>query len=154
MNSSGIQFTQASVRLISVAALAASLAIAPGLTWAADPVAHADRAERRIQQIHSKLMVTAAQEAQWSKVAAVMAENARIMDTLTRTRAAHAKEMSAVDDLKSYGEIADAHAEGIRTLMPAFATLYASMSDGQKKEADILFRHGERRPGPGKTVGK
>ena len=53
--------------------------------------------------------------------------------------------MTAVDDLKSYGEIADAHANGIKKLTPVFADLYASMSDAQKKEADTLFRHGDRK---------
>ena len=50
--------------------------------------------------------------------------------------------MNAVDDLKSYGEITDAHADGIKKFTPVFATLYDSMSDAQKKQADTLFRHG------------
>jgi hypothetical protein len=53
--------------------------------------------------------------------------------------------MTAVDDLKSYGEIADAHADGIKKLTPVFAALYASMSDAQKKEADAIFRGRKRR---------
>jgi hypothetical protein len=57
----------------------------------------------------------------------------------------HAKEMTAVDDLKSYGEIAAAHADGIKKLTPVFADLYASMSEPQRKEADTLFRHGPRK---------
>ena len=36
----------------------------------------------------------------------------------------------------------DAHADGIKKFTPAFETLYVSMSDAQKKDADALFRHG------------
>jgi hypothetical protein len=56
---------------------------------------------------------------------------------------AHSKDMTALDDLKSYGEIADAHAEGIKKLTPVFAVLYDTMSDPQKLAADNLFRRGE-----------
>ena len=55
------------------------------------------------------------------------------------------KDMTAVDDLKSYGDITEAHLNGIRKLTPLFADLYAGMSDPQKKEADTLFRHGDRK---------
>ncbi len=57
--------------------------------------------------------------------------------------------MNAVDNLKSYGEISEAHADSIKKLIPVFADLYASMSDAQKKEADALFRrHGHERHKP------
>jgi hypothetical protein len=50
--------------------------------------------------------------------------------------------MTAVDDLKSYAGIADAHAEGIKNFATVFGALYAGMSDPQRKEADALFRDG------------
>ena len=43
--------------------------------------------------------------------------------------------------------IIDAHADGIKKLIPELTTLYASMSETQKKAADILFRHGNRKHG-------
>jgi len=46
-----------------------------------------------------------------------------------------------VDDLQSYAAIADAHADGLKKLIPAFQALYTAMSDDQKKTADMLFRH-------------
>jgi hypothetical protein len=103
------------------------------------------RVEARIKDLHAKLKITQAQEEQWTKVAQVMRENAKSMDTLTHARFEHAKTMTAIDDLKSYGEITDAHADQIKKFTPVFATLYASMSDTQKKAADELFRHGGRR---------
>jgi periplasmic protein CpxP/Spy len=154
MKTSGTQFTDAGARLIAAAALVASLTFAPGAVFAADKDAHVDRTELRIKDMQTKLKITAAQNEQWTKVAQVMRDNAKVMDTLTQARVDRAKDMSAVDDLKSYGEIAEAHADGIKKLTPAFADLYAGMSDAQKKEADQLFRHGERRHGHKKLPSK
>jgi len=67
------------------------------------------------------------------------------MEPLIKARTENAKTMTAVDDLKSYSEITDAHADGIKKFTPVFATLYDSMSDAQKKQADALFRHGDRK---------
>jgi len=73
-----------------------------------------------------------------------MRENATSLDGLARARSEHAKTMSAVDDLKSYGEIAEAHVDGLRKFTAVFASLYDSMSEAQKKEADVIFRRGGR----------
>jgi hypothetical protein len=147
MEPSRDQFTDfLSVRSVLAAfALLAVMAFASGVVFAADKSAHVDRTELRIQDMHTKLNITAAQEEQWTKVTEAMRDNAKVMDTLTQARMEHAKEMTAVDDLKSYGEIAAAHADGIKKLTPVFADLYASMSEPQRKEADALFRHGPRK---------
>jgi hypothetical protein len=139
------QFTITGARAVAAAALVASFALAPVMAFAADKDANEDRAELRIKDMHAKLQITPAQEPQWEQVATVMRDDAKSMDTLTQSRFDHAKDMSAVDDLKSYGDIATAHAEGIKKLTPVFATLYSSMSDDQQKEADLLFRHGPKK---------
>jgi len=154
MKLSGNQLTYASARLIAATALATTLTFAPGLVLAVDKDAHEDRAELRIKDMHAKLKITPAEEPRWAKVAQAMRDNGKTMDTLTQARVDHAKDTTAVDDLKSYGEIAEAHADGIKKLTPVFADLYASMSDAQKKEADTLFRHGEHEPGHKKLEGK
>jgi hypothetical protein len=143
MKSTGKQFIYA--RFITSIALVATLGFAPGIVFATDKDAHEDRTELRIKDMHSKLKITSAQEDQWAKVAQAMLEDAKTMDALTQTRADHAKDMTAIDDLKSYGEITDTHANGIKKLTPVFADLYASMSDPQKKEADSLFREGDHK---------
>jgi len=145
MKLSGNQFTYASTRLITAATLIATLIFAPGMALATDKDAHENRVELRIKDMHAKLKIMSAQEEQWGKVAQAMLEDAKTMDSLTQARIDHAKDMTAVDDLKSYGEIADAHAAGIKKLTPLFADLYAGMSDAQKKEADTLFRHGDHK---------
>ena len=132
----------ATARLVATAALLATIAMAPVVAAAADKDAHEDRVELRVTSMHAKLKITQAQETQWAKVAQAMRDDAKRMDELTQTRMDHAKDMTAVDDLKSYGEISQSHADGIKQLTPVFADLYTSMSDAQKKEADALFRHG------------
>jgi hypothetical protein len=118
---------------------------------------HEDRIEARIKQLHSQLHITQAQEQQWNDFAQVMRDNAAQMDQdatqmnqLVKARADKGT-MTAVDDLKAYEQIADAradesqkHADGLKKLVPAFETLYDSMSDSQKKVADNLFNHARR----------
>lgn len=154
MKSSGNQFNYARARLIAAAALVANLTLAPGLAFATDTVNHEDRIELRIKDMHAKLKITPAQEELWKKVTEAMSDDAKTMDTLTQVRIDHAKDMTAVDDLKSYGDIANAHAAGIKKLTPLFVDLYADMSDTQKKEADTLFLHGENKPSHKKSVAK
>ena len=103
-----------------------------------------DRVEARIKDLHAQFKITQPQEDQWSKVAQVMRDNGKKMDVLTKTRAEKA-DMNAVDDLKSYGEITDEHADGIKRFTPIFKTLYDGMPDAQKKNADAVFRHNVRK---------
>jgi hypothetical protein len=112
----------------------------PGAAAVSAPTS--DRAEARIKDLHAKLKITPAQEELWNNVTQVMRDNARTMETLIKARSEKASTMTAVDDLKSYGDIAEAHADGLKKFVPAFEPLYASMSDAQKKNADKLFlRH-------------
>lgn len=144
MKQNTYQLAYAAARAVAAAAVVTALAFAPSTVLAAKPSSE-DRAEARIKDMHAKLKITPAQEEQWSKIAQEMRDNAKSMDTLTQARMANAKTMTAVDDLRSYGEIAEAHANGIKKFTPLFETLYSSMSDPQKKLADDLFQHGDRK---------
>lgn len=97
--------------------------------------------EKHIKELHSSLKITAAQEAQWNEVAGTMRENAKEMDRVIDKRMTTAGTATAVDDLKAYGEIAQAHANGIKKLATSFSGLYSAMSDEQKKAADAAFSH-------------
>ena len=143
------QFTYAAARALAAAALVATIAFAPSPVFAAKASSE-DRVEVRIKDMHAKLKITQAQEVQWANVAQVMRDNEKAVEPLIKARKENAKTMTAVDDLKSYGEITDAHADGIKKFTPVFATLYAGMSDNQKQEADALFRHGGKRSKKGK----
>jgi hypothetical protein len=61
---------------------------------------------------------------------------------------AKATDTSAVASLKWYERLTDTHAEALKKFIPAFETLYASLSDTQKKEADTMFRRFAARPHP------
>ena len=102
-----------------------------------------DRVEQRIKDLHEKLKITKSQEDLWSGVAQAMRDNAKEMEPLIKTRSEHSNSATALEDLDSYSHIADAHADGLKKFVPAFAPLYASMSDVQKQNADTVFRgHG------------
>jgi len=96
--------------------------------------------EERIRDLHRRLHITDAQKAQWDNLAQVMRDNAQAMTDLQKQRAADAKSMNAVDVIKSYSEVIQAHQEGMKKFVPAFEDLYNSMSDAQKKTADSMFR--------------
>ena len=103
-------------------------------------VFESERVETVIKDLHSKLKITEKQERQWNKVAQVMRDNAKTMDALMKTRLEKGKAMNAVEDLKSYSEVTDAHAAGIKKFIPVFESLYVGMSDEQKKDADAVFK--------------
>ncbi len=110
---------------------------------------HVERTESHIKSLHQKLKITPAQEGLWTALTEVMRENAKNMDSLIQARREEkAKPMNAVEDLKSYSQIVEAHADALKKFIPAFESLYAAMSDDQKKNADALFRaqrHGKSR---------
>jgi hypothetical protein len=97
--------------------------------------------ETRIKHLHDLLKITSAQDAQWQDVAQVMLDNASAIDSAIKDRVRMTKGMTAIDDLKSYEAIVDAHAQGIKKLAIAFKPLYTSMPEAQQKNADAVFGH-------------
>jgi exoribonuclease R len=155
------QFTNPTALVISAVAFLVTIAFAmanPSPAVSADPaqkapakVSKVDRTEAYIKDLQSKLKITPAQEDLWKKVTEVMRDNAKTMQALQQTRVEKAKTMTTVEDLKSYSEITQAHADGLKNFIPVFEALYGSMSDDQKKDADTLFRYGNHRKAKGKT---
>ncbi|WP_027803396.1 Spy/CpxP family protein refolding chaperone [Paraburkholderia dilworthii] len=116
---------------------------APSGTAASAPVAkggHERNVEDRIAYLHSQLKITPEQEPQWKTFADVMRGNGETMGELFKQRRA-ATNVSALDDMKQYATIAQAHADGMKKLVDAFDPLYNSFSPEQKKLADVTFRH-------------
>ena len=132
-----------------VGALAALLFVAPLVTLAqGTPSARTPTPARaavghgidqRIKSLHDRLKITAAEEPQWAQVAEVMRDNAQTVGALIRGRRERAGEMNAMDDLRSYQAIADAHAAGTAKMVSAFEALYAVMPPDQQKNADAVF---------------
>jgi hypothetical protein len=96
--------------------------------------------EQRITQLHSELKITPDQESKWNGVAQAMRDNAANMEKLVaEKRQQGPQNMTAVDDLKTYQEFTQTHLDGLKNLTSAFSSLYDSMSDPQKKNADEVF---------------
>jgi protein CpxP len=109
------------------------------------PASAQERVEQHIATLHTQLQITPEQQSQWDQFAQVMRENAKSMDQVLEQRAAGFATMNAVDNLQSYAQIAQQHAQDTQKLATAFQTLYGSLSDEQKKNADEVFRaHGDR----------
>lgn len=106
----------------------------------------ADRIEARITGLHAKLHITADQAALWGSVAQAMRDSANTIHVSLMDRSAHAKTMTAVDDLKSYQILANDHADGLKNLIPAFEALYAAMTPAQQKNADLVFSEHQKHP--------
>jgi periplasmic protein CpxP/Spy len=136
--------------LLGTIALPGSLVIAAGDSSAANPSTAADTmkspsaesaaVEARIKVLHDKLHITAAQKTQWDNLTQIMRENAQAMYDLEKQRSNNAGEMTAVDAVKSYQQVIQAHEAGMAKFVPAFEALYDSLSPSQKKIADAMFR--------------
>jgi cytochrome c551/c552 len=117
--------------------------VAPAATQSAPPeMSAATRAavDKRISTLQSQLGITAAEMPLWSAFAQAMRDNAASTDALFARRAGAVSEMNAVDNMHSYAQIARAYADNTEHLATAFDSLYASLSDVQKRAADTLFR--------------
>jgi len=126
-------------------AQASAPAAAPSVAAASAPAApaakggHERNVEDRIAYLHAQLKITPEQEPQWKAFADVMRGNGQTMGELFKERRA-ATNVSALDDMKQYATIAQAHADGMKKLVDAFDPLYNSFSPEQKKLADTTFR--------------
>jgi periplasmic protein CpxP/Spy len=114
---------------------------------------HQHNVEDRIAYLHNQLKITPAQETQWNAFADVMRSNAQTMQQLFEQRRS-ATNVTALDDMKQYADIAQAHADDMKKLVDAFQPLYDGFTPDQKKLADETFRHGEHPAGSSRKHGK
>jgi periplasmic protein CpxP/Spy len=153
ISSSGVAFVAAAALLYVSAAMAQPQSAAvqgatPPPPAAASPMAGhpvpgknaEERVEQRIKELHSQLQITPAEEPQWNEFAQVMRENARDMDQAFMQRAQQYPTMNAVQNMQSYEQISEQHAQRVQKLVPAFQKLYDAMPDQQKRLADQVFR--------------
>jgi len=98
------------------------------------------RVETHIKQLHAQLRITPAEQPQWDQFAQVMRENARDMDQAFMQRAQQYPTMNAMQNMQSYEQIAEAHAQHLQKLVPAFDTLYNAMPEQQQRLTDQVFR--------------
>jgi len=99
-----------------------------------------ERVEQRIKELYSHLRITPAERPQWDQFAQVMRDNARDMDQTWLQRVSHVESMNAVQNMQSYEQLAEQHAQHVQKLVPAFENVYNVMSEQQKQLADQVFR--------------
>lgn len=108
--------------------------------------------EQRITQLHAELKITPDQESKWNSVAQAMRDNSASVDKLVGQRKQQGPaHMTAVDDLEMNQQFVQAHLDGLKNFTSAFKSLYDSMSDQQKKNADQVFAKMNRPPPQGGT---
>ena len=101
-----------------------------------------ERTEAHIKQLKGELKITEAQDELWNNLTQVMRGNAKEMDVLTADRAENINTMNAVDSMKFHSRVTKVQLDQLEKFIPPFEALYTSMSDDQKKSADVLFRTG------------
>lgn len=139
------------VTLLAGPALAQTTTPVPAATPAASAPGAArahPMVEKRIADLRTKLKITPDESKAFDDFAQVMRDNANKMDGLVKARQQGAATMNAVDQMKAYESMAQAHADDMQRLVPAFSRLYDALSADQKKLADTSFRDfgGSRRP--------
>ena len=97
-------------------------------------------ADQRIAALRSQLQITETQAQAWNAFAQAMRDNAASTDALFRQRASIAARLSALDNMKSYAQVARAYADNTEALATAFEGLYGVLNDQQKLTIDTLFR--------------
>jgi hypothetical protein len=96
----------------------------------------------RIKYLHDRLRITLKQEPLWDTVAQTIRDNARDIVPLLRERFRATTSGGALDVLHSYEALGEAQLDGLKKFIAVFGALYASLSEGQKKIADAIFREG------------
>lgn len=130
---------------IAGTAIMASPSVAAPVKHHADPQGAATGAhetvEHRIASLHAALKITNSEEPGWQRVAEIMRRNDAVMRAMKADPELGAAKISnAVSDLKTYEKFNQAHVNGLADLIPAFATLYATMPRLQQIVADGVFR--------------
>ena len=115
----------------------------PGKPPEAAP-AQGNEIESQIADLQKKLRITTAQQPLFDAFAQVMRQNAQALDAVMRQQQQKSG-TTAVDDLRASAQLAEAEAEGLKRLLPAFQALYDSLPDPQKRLADTAM--GQPAPG-------
>src|ERR1700741_4780439 len=115
---SGVSMKKTLVLLVSALSISGAFAqtaapsAAPAMSAASTTDKSArreERVEQRISYLHQQLKITPQQESQWNAFADVMRGNGQTMAKLFEERRAN-QDMSALDNMKQYADIAQAHA--------------------------------------------
>ena len=90
----------------------------------------------RVQKLHDRLGITAAQQPQWDAVVAAMRDNAAAMRANPAVQAIRRGKLNAVQELNAAADVAHARADALQRMIPTVEALYASLSPEQQRTAD------------------
>jgi hypothetical protein len=99
-----------------------------------------DQMAQQIKYLHGRLRITPQQEPLWASLAQVMRDNETALTPLLKERFQATQRGNAIEMLGAGEKLDAAQLDGLRKFIAAFQALYDSMSDGQKKIADYVFR--------------
>jgi hypothetical protein len=140
LNPAGLLIAAAALLLpLSAAAQPAPPPPATAAPAPAAPPTPEAAADARLNALQAQLHITDAQMPQWKAFAQAMRQNASSTDALFRQRAQSVTNMSALDNMKSYAQIARAYADSTQALAEAFEPLYVALNDQQRHTIDALF---------------
>lgn len=140
--------TALAVPAVTAVAVPSALAQAPTAAHGKARVhARTDHTEGRIAFLKAELKITDAQAKAWDGVAAAMRRGAAARTALREEmRGRGDQPVTAVDRLALRDKAMAVRAENGKAFTAAFTTLYAQLSDEQKKAADqLLSRHRRHR---------
>jgi hypothetical protein len=135
----GVSLSPAAFAQQTMAPPASPPATAP-MAAPALPAAAQQKLDAHIKSLHDELQITKAEEADWAQFAAVMRANADDMNQAFQARASVGT-MTAPQNMQSYAQLAQVHADGMQKLSAAFQTLYATFPAPQKQRADAVFQN-------------
>ena len=118
---------------------------APSADAFALPPDIAAKADKRISELHAQLSITQVEELQWSSFVQIMRDNVAAMHKVIEERGTGMGKMSAVENMKSYAELARVYADNMQKLAIGADTLYGALSEKQKCVAESVFRNEQKR---------
>jgi hypothetical protein len=98
-------------------------------------------AQQHLRELHNTLGITASEQPAWNQFAETALGDARTLDQLYRQRAETLPSMNAVQNMRSFAQIEAQKAANVQRALPAFESLYAELTPGQRQAADQTFRN-------------
>lgn len=99
----------------------------------------AAHAEGRVAFLKAELAITDQQREAWEAYAAAIKKDLEGMQSMHETMMKVMQAKSPVERLDAHIAAMDARVASLKEIKPALATLYAALSDDQKKKADGLL---------------
>jgi protein CpxP len=111
--------------------------------------------DAKLAEVKKQLAITPAQQPHFDRFADIVKQNAQAIEALVQT-AQQTAQRDAVEGLRTAANFAQTEADNLKRLVPALESLYASLTDQQKRTADRIFNTppAAAAPAPSQPQGK